>query len=108
MKEWQNHLDDIEAKIPGHSGLTWNEEADRAAGLVVPLGMLQHMPNNIVTEVKHRLTQREREEQDGSWLVVRLKERGYKYGGGASVLVRGCEREVFNHTELGVIPKNMV
>ena len=111
MKEWQNLLDVIEAEvticyIPGHSDLTWNEEADRLAGLAVPLGMLQRTPSDIVAEVKHNVILKEREEQDQSWSVMRLKEKGYKYGGGASVSVRGRERAVFNQPELGVLTKN--
>ena len=111
MKEWQNLLNAIEAEvticyIPAHSGVTWNEETDRLAGLAVPLGMLQHTPSDIVAEIKHRVIQIEREEQDEICSVVRLKERGYKYGGGASVSARGRERAIINQTELGVITKS--
>ncbi len=92
MKEWQNLLGVIEAEVAicyilGHSDLTWNEEADRLAGLAVPLGMLQFTPSDIYSDGGQTQGDSDGEVQDQCWLVTRLKERGYKYGGGGSVSV---------------------
>ncbi len=44
--------------IPGHSGLKWNEKADRLAGAAQPIGMVQRTPGDVLSGELGVLTRR--------------------------------------------------
>ena len=110
---WRPIIDQIEADvvaayIPGHSGIKFNERADHLAGIAEPFGELVRSPADVLAEVKRKIEEQERKEQEEYWTVQRLQERGWKYGGGSRMTVRGRNRALVCQRELGVLTKGVL
>jgi hypothetical protein len=57
---WWDSIKDVKAHIrlcAGHSGITYNEKADRLAGEATVLGDLVHEPDDVVNEMEARLNE---------------------------------------------------
>ena len=109
--KWVDTIRDIAASvtvcyIPGHSGLKWNERADKLAGSAEPIGLLHRTPSDVLNDIKHNIREREKAEQKKLWTVERLEQRGRQYGEGGSVSERGRRRVIFNQHELGVLTRS--
>ena len=80
--------------VPGHSGISFNEKADELVGLALPFGDLVRVPTDILSDLRRKMTEEERDEQDMHWSTQRMKERGWKYREGAKCTVCGKNRSV--------------
>ena len=108
---WAHHIRQIKGVfkavyVPGHSGISFNEKADELAGKALPFGDLVRVPTDVLSDLREKMTEEERIEQDMHWSTQRMKERGWKYGEGAKCTVRGKERSVHTQIETGVITLN--
>ena len=89
--------------IPGHAGISYNERADHLAGRAEVFGALQREPSDIMAEINRRLQRTEEQEQLHYYSTQRLQERGWHYGDGRGVRLRGRERGVHTQMETGVL-----
>jgi len=108
MKTWNHTLQNVEAKItacyiPGHAGISFNEYADHLAGTAPTFGELQRDPSDVIAEIDRRLQQTEEQEQLSFHSTQRLQERGWHYGEGRGVKLRGRERQIHTQRETGVL-----
>ena len=92
--------------IPGHAGISYNERADHLAGRAEVFGVLQREPADIMTEINRRLKEAEEQEQLLYHSTQRLQERGWNYGDGRDVRLRGRERGIHTQMETGVLTAN--
>lgn len=90
--------------IPGHAGISYNGKADHLAGRAEVFGTLQREPSDIMTEINRRLQKAELEQEQLLYhSTQRLQERGWHYGDGRGVRLRGRERGVYTQMETGVL-----
>jgi hypothetical protein len=78
----------IFAYVPGHSGITYNEKADKLAGEATVFGDLVHEPDDVIKEMEARLSKQENDVQQESWSVQQLIERGLSRGDGRKSVER--------------------
>jgi ribonuclease HI len=75
MSTWWDSIRVVKAHIicvyvPGHSGITYNEKADKLAGEATVFGDLVHEPDDVIKEMEARLIEQESAVQQESWSVV--------------------------------------
>ena len=92
--------------IPGHSGIYYNSIADLLAGNARPTGDLIYSPADVISTMRTRLTDVEKEKQEKLWSTERLIERGEGYGTGSRSSVRGWRRKLVTQCATGVMTLN--
>jgi hypothetical protein len=74
LSTWWDSIKNVKAHIifvyvPGHSGITYNEKADKLAGEATVFGDLAHEPDDVIKEMEARLNEQENAVQQESWSV---------------------------------------
>jgi hypothetical protein len=109
MSTWWDSIRVVKAHIvcvyvPGRSGITYIEKADKLAGEATVFGDLVHEPDDVIKET--RIIEQESAVQQESWSVKRLVERGWNRGDGRKSVGRGWENSLVNQVELGVLSRS--
>ena len=69
--------------VPGHSGILFNERANKLAGEAKPFGELIRTPADVMAELEVRARKEENLVQSKIFSVQRLTENGWTRGDGA-------------------------
>jgi hypothetical protein len=97
-KVWLPVLDTISARteimyIPGHAGIRFNERADKLARAAEAFGDLELTDGDIIRVLTEAIIGK-KEEEESTFSMTRLGERGIVRGEGAQVTLRGDIRRI--------------